>query len=88
MKAVDKRKQNWRVVKTPTRQEGDLPSWVKGLQLSLDPELIDMSCVSDVDGFVIYSGLWRKDWNLVNSNVETMDNITTVAKADCEECPA
>jgi cation diffusion facilitator CzcD-associated flavoprotein CzcO len=88
MKVVDKKQKNWRVVKKPTRITTTMVAFLKGLQTSVDPELIDVACVSDVDGFIIHSNLWRKDWSLVNSNVEVIDNITIVTVANTVECTA
>lgn len=88
MKKVSKTKQHWRVVRTSRRESTTQPAFLKGLQLGDDPENIDVACVSDVDGFIIYSGLWRKDWSLINTNIGVVDNITTVTVANTVECSA
>ena len=88
MKRVDRKKRSWRVVKTPTREQKPIPVLIKGLQLAEDPELIDLACVSVVDGFVVYSGLWRKDWAMVLSSGQVVDNIATTAAGSIPECAA
>lgn len=67
------------------RSEIELKPWLGGLQYLFDPEYIDNSCVSEVSGFVVHSGLWRKDWALVLSNTY-MDNLVQLAKSSVKEC--
>ena len=88
MKKVDRKKRSWRVVRTPTREQKTIPVLTKGLQLSEDPELTDLACVSVVDGFIVFSGLWRKDWALELYNSQVVDNVATTAAASIPECAA
>lgn len=88
MKKVDRKKRSWRVVRTPTREQKTIPVLTKGLQLSEDPELTDLSCVSTVDGFTVYSGLFRKDWALGLYSSQLVDNIATTAASVLPECAA
>ena len=88
MKKVDRKKRSWRVVKTPTREQKTIPVLTKGLQLSEDPELTDLACVSVVDGFIVFSGLWRKDWALELYSSQVVDNVATTAAASIPECAA
>ncbi len=86
MKKVDRKKRSWRVVRTPTREQKTIPVLTKGLQLSEDPELTDLACVSVVDGFIVYSNLWRKDWALGLYSSQLVDNIITTAAASVPVC--
>lgn len=87
MKVENKRRKNWRIVKTPTRNVIDLPILLGGLSVSQTPEQVGDNCVVDVDGFIIYSELFRKDWAVVAGTI-TLDNTSIVAAASCEECSA
>ena len=88
MKRVDRKKRSWRVVKTPTREQKTIPVLTKGLQLNEDPELTELACVSVVDGFVVFSGLWRKDWAISLYASQVVDNVATTAAASVPECAA
>jgi len=88
VKKVDRKKRSWRVVKTPTREQKTIPVLTKGLQLGEDPELTDLACVSVVDGFIVFSGLWRKDWALELYASQVVDNVATTAAASIPECTA
>lgn len=47
----------------------------KGLIIQENSEDIEEGFITDVDGFVIYNGLLRKDWALVSCTNEIMSNI-------------
>lgn len=88
MKRVDRKKRSWRVVRTPTREQKTIPVLTKGLQLGEDPELTELACVSATDGFIVFSGLWRKDWALGLYASQVVDNVVTTAAASIPECSA
>lgn len=81
-----KSKRNWRIVKTPTRSKVTLEALLTGLQLNVDPELILLTCVSGVDGMIVYSKLWRKDWAATLDVTQTCDNVVITAVASVPEC--
>lgn len=88
MKAV-KRQKNYRVVTTHERVKLPIPMFLKGLQLDDDPEIIDNAFLSNLEGMVYFSGLFRTDWGLtLVSTSAVVDNITTVAAASVPECAA
>lgn len=81
-----KAKRNWRIVKTPTRVKVALETLLGGLQLNVDPELINRVCVAETSGMIVYSKLWKKDWLLTLDATQTCDNITETVIASVPEC--
>lgn len=75
-----------RIVSTPTREPQDIGVLIKGLDFSKNPEEIELKALSECDGFIIHSGLLKKDWNVIDSANVPCDNIVITAKASVEEC--
>lgn len=87
MKQEAPRRYKWRrVVYTPGRGETDVKVLTKGLNFSKNPEKIDNTGISECDGFMLYSGLLRKDWSIIDSANVACDNITITAKASVDTC--
>ena len=87
MKQEQPRRYQWRkVIYTPGRRETDVKVLTKGLNLSKNPEKIDDTGLTECDGFMLYSGLLRKDWSVIDSANVACDNITITAKASVETC--
>lgn len=88
MKQVKYSKRNWRIIKTPTRQQIDLAPFMKGLQVTYEPETLDNAYLTIIDGMIYYSKLLRTDWETTAYTPVVVDNITTVLKANVPECAA
>lgn len=85
---LTKNTKSYRVVTTPTRTRINIPMLLHGLQVSDDPEIIDNTFLSSIDGMIYYSGLFRTDWESQSyTEVDPIvDNISTVAAASVPEC--
>lgn len=86
MKKITNKQRSWRVVKTPVREKGNIPILLGGLNTNLNPELIQQGFIANCDGMIIYSGLFRTDWAIANTNTTLVDNITITAAASIPEC--
>ena len=77
-----------RIVKTPTRGSQEVGILIKGLNFSKDAEKVEKENLSTCDGFICYTGVLRKDWNVIDSANVACDNITITAAASVETCSA
>lgn len=77
---------NYRLVNTPKRSAPTLEPLTAGLQFLKDAELIDLKALSECEGFLLYEGLLKKDWEASTYSEDAVDNISTVAVVDVPEC--
>jgi len=77
-----------RYIKTPSRKESPVGVLTKGLDFTKESEKTDQQCISECDGFIVYSGVLKKDWNVIDSANVACDNITITAAASVEVCSA
>jgi len=75
-----------RVTRIPYRIPQEFEVLTSGLDFSKNPEEIDKKALSECDGFIIYSGVLRKDWNVTDSANVPCDNIVITVKASVPAC--
>ena len=71
--------------KNQTRAFGAVQVFTKGLFVGSNIEFVPDEFASAVDGFIVYKGLWRTDWSLVDADI-TIDNIDLFSIPELARC--